>query len=76
MDYKVLESCQFPIPIGSNDCDGCGEPASYVVWWADDGKDPLYVCPEHLAFIKTCENQENEMVIEGLRDAHEENNNA
>jgi len=57
MDYKYFEKCQHEIGGDSPYAYECGEPAVAIVWWSDSGLDQMYVCQEHLNFIKENEKE-------------------
>ena len=58
-DWKVLAHCTYPVysdmPGHRNDARDCGEPACYLVWWADDQSDSMVLCKEHFDAVKASE---------------------
>ena len=53
-DYESLGSCEYEVLDNHNNSFGCGQPASYKVWWDDINKG-IIVCKEHFEYIKKCE---------------------
>lgn len=56
-DYKYLERCGYGLGANSLPPYECGKPAIAQVWW-DDSSNFMFVCEEHLNFIKNTEENE------------------
>ena len=56
MDYEVIAICEMEVaaPLTPDGFTGCGEPATYRVWWGND-KDKMPVCQEHFEYIRECD---------------------